>query len=150
MCQVAIIMSVYKNDKLEYLKESLNSLYEQTTKADIFIQEDGKLPEELETYIDNELEVENICYLGKRDENLGLASSLNELLRMLIPKYKYIVRMDADDISVPTRVEKQVAFLEKNRDIQALGGWIEEFNIDINQKQIVRYGEYHDELKRNL
>lgn len=143
-------MSVYKNDKLIFLKEALESLYNQTQKVDIFIQKDGRLPKELESYLDIEFREKRIKYLGKRDKNLGLSTSLNELLQIVLPKYTYIVRMDADDISVPTRVEKQVAFLEKNRDIQALGGWIEEFNMDTGETQIVKYGEYHDELKRNL
>ncbi|RUM67352.1 MAG: hypothetical protein DSZ05_02770 [Sulfurospirillum sp.] len=71
-------------------------------------------------------------------------------MQMVLPKYSYIVRMDADDISVPARIEKQVGFLENNPDIQAVGGWIEEFNVDTGEKQIVRYGEFHEELKQNL
>lgn len=147
---IAVIMSVYKNDKLPYLKEALQSLYNQTKKADIFIQQDGKLSKELEKYLDSEFEKKKIAYLGKRDENSGLSTSLNELLEMVLPTYEYIVRMDADDISVSDRVEKQVAFLEKHPDIQALGGWIEEFNTDTGEKQIIRYGKSHEELKQNL
>jgi hypothetical protein len=143
-------MSVYKNDKLNELKESLESLYNQTKKADIFIQQDGKLPKELESFLDNELKGRKIVYLGKRDKNLGLAFSLNELLDVVKEKYTYIVRMDADDISVDDRIEKQVDFLGKNIDIKAVGSWIEEFNIDTNKRQIIRYGEFHEELKRNL
>ncbi len=147
---IAIIMSVYKNDKLPYLKEALESLYNQTKKADIFIQQDGILPKELESYLDSEYEKRNIAYLGKSEQNRGLAVSLNALLEVVLPKYEYIIRMDADDISVPKRIEKQVSFLESHKDIDAVGGWIEEFNIDSGESQIVRYGEYHDSLKQNL
>ncbi len=143
-------MSIYKNDKLPELKEALESLYNQSKKADIFLQLDGKVPYEIESYLDIQLAEKKIKYLGKRDENLGLSTSLNELLKIVLPVYTYIVRMDADDISVPTRVEKQVSLLELHPDIQALGGWIEEFNIDTDAKQIVQYGEYHDTLKQNL
>ncbi len=147
---IAVIMSVYKNDRLPYLKEALESLYNQTKKADIFIQQDGTLPRELESYLDSEYEKGNIAYLGKREQNSGLAASLNELLEVVLPEYAYIVRMDADDISVPERIEKQVEFLEMHKDIDAVGGWIEEFNIDSGESQIVRYGEHSEELKRNL
>jgi cellulose synthase/poly-beta-1,6-N-acetylglucosamine synthase-like glycosyltransferase len=150
MKNIAIIMSIYKNDKLPELKESLESLYNQTKKADIFLQLDGRVLVEIENYLDNEFEEKRVTYLGKRDENLGLSTSLNELLQIVLPYYTYIVRMDADDISVPKRIEKQISFLESHPDIQALGGWIEEFNIDTDEKQVVQYGEYHDSLKQNL
>ncbi len=150
MKKIATIMSVYKGDKLPFLKEALFSLYNQTKKSDIYIQLDGSIPKEIESFLDSELEDRKIKYLGKRDKNLGLSVSLNELLHIVLPKYSYIVRMDADDISVPTRIEKQILFLDSHLDIQAVGGWIEEFNIDTNEKQIVKYGEYHKELKQNL
>ena len=145
-----VIMSVYQNDALPALQEALESLYNQTCKADIFIQLDGKVSEEVEYFLDEALRQKKIAYLGKREENRGLAYSLNELLRLVLPKYTYIVRMDADDISVPDRIEKQVAFLETHPDVQAVGGWIEEFNVDTGERQIVRYGESHESLKANL
>ncbi len=148
--KISIILSVYKNDKLPELKEALESLYNQTLKADIFIQQDGALPSDIEEYLEEEFQSGRIAYLGKREENRGLSYSLNELLEIVLPRYTYIVRMDADDISVPTRIEKQVGFLEEHQDIVAVGGWIEEFNVDTGERQIVRYGEYHDELKQNL
>lgn len=150
MSRICVIMSVYKNDTLPELKESLESLYNQTKKADIFIQLDGKVPLDIESYLDTQLVEKKIQYLGKREKNLGLSTSLNELLELVLPYYMYIVRMDADDISVPTRIEKQVTFLDTHPDIQALGGWIEEFNVDTGERQIVRYGEYHDTLQQNL
>jgi len=150
MSKIATIMSVYKNDSLKELKEALNSLYNQTKKADIFIQLDGKVPADIEMFLDTQYHEKKIAYLGKREQNRGLAYSLNELLQIVLPRYSYIVRMDADDIAVPTRIDKQVNFLENNPDVQAVGGWIEEFNVDTEEKQIVRYGEYHDSLKQNL
>lgn len=150
MCKIAIIMAVYKNDNLSDLKEALESLYSQTKKADIHIQQDGELPLELESFLDTELEKRRISYLGKREENRGLAFSLNELLAVVFSKYRYIVRMDADDISVKDRIEKQVNFLEKNKEVDVVGGWIKEFNIDSNLTQIVSYGEQMNDIKRNL
>jgi GT2 family glycosyltransferase len=151
MNHTAIIMSVYKNDKLPYLKEALDSLYNQTKKADIFIQLDGRVPLEIERFLDEELERKKIAYLGKREQNIGLAGSLNELLEVVLAKgYPYIARMDADDISVPERIAKQVDFLDKHPEISAVGGWIEEFNVDTGERQIVQYGESHEALKQNL
>lgn len=143
-------MSVYRNDNLVYLQEALDSLYIQTYKADIFIQQDGEVPKEIDHFLASELEHDKLVYVGRRDANRGLAYSLNELLKKVSSEYEYIVRMDADDISLAERIEKQVSFLEKHPSIQAVGGWIEEFNIDTKETQIVRYGETHEELKSNL
>ena len=148
--KTAVIMSIYKNDSLVDLKEALESLYNQTKKADIYIQIDGKVPAEIEKFLDTQYREKKIVYLGKREQNRGLAYSLNELLRVVLPRYTYIVRMDADDISVKERIEKQVDFLQAHLDVQALGGWIEEFNVDTKERQIVRYGQTHEELKKNL
>ena len=150
MLKVAVIMAVYKNDNLTDLKEALESLYTQTRKADIHIQQDGELSLALESFLDKEFEEKKISYLGKRIENKGLAYSLNELLTLVLPHYEYIVRMDADDISVKDRIEKQVNFLEKNRGVDVVGGWIKEFNIDSNATQVVIYGEKMSDIKRNL
>ncbi|HIP13596.1 MAG TPA: glycosyltransferase [Arcobacter sp.] len=150
MKKIATIMSVYKDDKLSFLKEALSSLYNQTEKSDIYIQLDGSVSEEIESFLNSGLADGKIKYLGKRDKNLGLSVSLNELLQIVLPKYTYIVRMDADDISEETRIEKQVSFLESHHDIDAVGGWIEEFNMDTDERQVVRYGEYHDALKQNI
>jgi len=147
---IAVIMAVYRNDKLDYLKDALESLYNQTLKADIFIQVDGEIPLELSNYLNQELMNGHLTFLGMHDTNIGLAGSLNELLQIVLLKYTYIVRMDADDISVHSRIEKQVQFLENHKNIHALGGWIEEFNMDTNQVQTITYGEKNDVLKSNL
>ncbi|MCG8411684.1 MAG: glycosyltransferase, partial [Bacteroidales bacterium] len=62
-------------------------------------------------------------------ENLGLAKSLNQLLdKVLNGDYEYIARMDADDISFATRLERQVQFLETNIETDCLGTWAIEIN----------------------
>ena len=65
---------------------------------------------------------ERIKYL-KNEENLKLINSLNQGLK--IAKGKYIARMDADDICLPMRIEKQVAFMESNPDIGISGSQLE-------------------------
>ena len=62
------------------------------------------------------------------EENIGLTRSLNKGIELA--KGKYIARMDADDISLPERLEKQVQFLEENNHIVVLGSWF--YGIDEN------------------
>lgn len=64
--------------------------------------------------------------LIKNKRNLGLAASLNKALK--IAKGDYIARMDADDISYPTRLDTQLKFLQRNRDVDLCGSWVSLIN----------------------
>ena len=139
-------MSVYKNDKLDYVKEALDSLYAQTKNVDIFIQQDGKISNILESYLMEELSSKKIAYLGKREENRGLAYSLNKLISKIDNRYEYIARMDADDISITNRIELQYNFMENNKNIDVVGGYIEEFATDIVYKKVVKYPLRHEKM----
>ena len=57
--------------------------------------------------------------LMKNEVNLGIVRTLNILVKHA--HGKYIARMDADDISLPKRIKKQVAYLEKHKDIVVIG-----------------------------
>jgi glycosyltransferase involved in cell wall biosynthesis len=56
-------------------------------------------------------------------ENRGLGTTLNELFRN--SRTEYVARMDADDISEPHRLEKQIAFLRDHEDLVMLGTGID-------------------------
>ena len=112
---VSVVMSVYNGDA--YLKEAINSILNQTfTNFEFIIINDGSSDNSLsiiQSYTDKRLVcIDNI-------ENKGLIYSLNKGFK--IAKGKYIARMDADDISLPERFEKQVAFLESHLSIGVLG-----------------------------
>jgi len=142
-----VIMSIYKNDKLENVKEALDSLYNQTLKADIFIKIDGNVDKDLESFLKNQYQIGRIKYLDKIKENKGLAVSLNELIKEVLNRnYKYIFRMDADDISNVDRFKKQIEFMERNRDIDICGTFIEEFGEGVEYKKIVKYPLTHQKM----
>lgn len=93
----------------KYLKTSIDSILSQTFKDFEFIIVDDNSS-------DNTLKIIN-KYKDKRiklvkGENKGIAAALN--LGIKIAKGKYIARMDADDISLPKRFEKQIDFMDKN------------------------------------
>lgn len=52
-------------------------------------------------------------------ENRGLVATLNE--GVALAKGRYLARMDADDISLTRRIEKQVGYLNENHDIDVVG-----------------------------
>ena len=150
MSKIAVVMSVYAGDNLVYLKSALRSLYGQEMSADIFIQMDGPVDDEVSRLLFAEFESGRIEHIGLSEENEGLAKSLNTLLKtvMLRREYEYIARMDADDISLPFRFRKQYDFMQNNRDVDVVGGYIEEFSEDLDYSKIVHYPTTHKEMYR--
>lgn len=112
---VTVIMSVYDGEK--YLCEAINSILNQTFKDfEFLIINDGstdRTAEILQSYHDPRIKTIN------NPENRGIPKSRNSGMR--IAKGKYIAVMDADDISLPRRLEKEVAFLDQNRNIGLVG-----------------------------
>jgi len=143
---IAVIMSVYAGDNLIFLKESLNSLYKQTKRADIYIWLDGQIGLEMKNFLYTELEIKNIIFIGESEKNLGLACSLNSLLKVVLEKYEYIARMDADDISISNRFEKQFLFMQEHKNVDVVGGCIEEFSLELDYRKKVCYPLTHDDM----
>ena len=127
-----VLMSVYYNEKKENLILAIDSLLNQTLAPNqIVIVEDGKLPDDLYNCLEEYSKKHKIIHLIKLDENQGLGNALNEGLKHC--KYDYVARMDADDISVENRFEKQISFLENNPEVDVLGGQIMEFDDKTNK-----------------
>lgn len=112
--KVSVIMSVYNGGK--YLRGAIDSILNQTFKDfEFIIVNDGSTDnteEILNTYSDKRLKIIT-------QEKMGLAKSLNKAIK--ISKGKYIARMDADDLSLPKRLELQVAFLDKHKNVGLIG-----------------------------
>ena len=120
--KLSVIMSTYK-EPLAYLKQSIESILNQIFRDFEFIITNDN-PSNLEairllkSYADNDKRIKLVF----NEKNTGLTKSLNKSL--VLCKGEYIARMDADDISHPTRFEKQVNFLDKNQDIVLCGSWV--------------------------
>lgn len=112
---VSVLMPAY--NAVEHIREAIDSILEQTfTDFEFLIIDDGSTDNTIEVikeYSDPRIK------LIHNDKNQGLIYSLNYGLD--IAQGKYIARMDADDIALNTRFEKQVDFLENNPDISILG-----------------------------
>ena len=130
MNKLAVIMSLYKSDVLEYVKLATESILNQSfSDFDFYIQYDGYVSQEVDAYLSS-LKDERI-HIFRRNENKGLAYSLNELLERIMPLgYDYIARMDADDISMPDRFEKQITYMDTHPYIDCVGTWAIEIKSD--------------------
>jgi glycosyltransferase involved in cell wall biosynthesis len=129
MSDLAVIMSVYRKDKLKYVCESIQSILKQTyTDFDYYIVLDGPVKPEIYNYISTI--GDRRIKLFRRDENEGIAVALNYLLTIILsnPGYAFIARMDADDISCISRLLIQRVFLLNNPDISCLGCWYQEID----------------------
>ena len=147
MNKIAIVISIYKNVILSQLSTMLESLFQQTIKGDIFIKVDGDIPEEIKKYLESNRN--KITYIDYRKENKGIPISYNELFEeVLKSSYEYIARMDADDIMMMNRLELQYRFMQNNKDIDVVGGFIEEFGDNFAYSKIVKYPLSHDKMFR--
>ena len=119
---ISIIMSVYNTEK-EFLKEAINSILNQTyADFEFIIINDFSNQETLDylkSFNDSRIIIIN------NPTNLGLTKSLNIALKQA--KGKYIARMDSDDVSLPTRLEKQYNFMESHPEYAVIGCNFEEY-----------------------
>lgn len=123
----SVLMSVYAKEKPEYLRESLDSILDQTVMpTEIVIVKDGPLTEELDAVIASYEEKHPDLYtLVPLPENRGLGLALRE--GMLHCNHELVARMDSDDICRKDRFEKQLAAFEADPTLDVVGSYILEF-----------------------
>jgi glycosyltransferase involved in cell wall biosynthesis len=149
-----LAMAVYAGDKLVWVKEAISSLVCQTYEHHIVvIVIDGDVSDEVLTYLlDISRLLDNIL-LVRGDKNRGLSACMNFAVDWTISNVKtakYFFRMDADDISDPQRLEKQIAFLEKHPKISILGSGLYEVNEQGKNVGQRKLPQRHSEIVRFL
>lgn len=145
---VSVLMSVYQNEKPEWLDQALKSVWTSQTKkpSEIILVKDGLLTDALDTVIERwQSKIGNILIVLNNSVNLGLTKSLNIGLNVVTSEY--IARMDSDDIAHPMRLEWQEKFLEEHTDIAVVGGRIQEFNEEMECLGIRSFPLTSDEIR---
>ena len=144
-----VLISLYNKENPQFLRECLESLKNQTLPAtEIVMVYDGTITSELE-----EVVAQFITFLPikiiRLPQNVGLGKALNEGLKHC--SYNWVFRMDSDDICLPNRFEKQVAFITQHPNVVLLSGYIAEFKDDKNTIHLPRqylpftYGRIYNE-----
>ena len=125
-------MSVYINEKKDYLFAAMQSILNQTIKTDDFILVcDGPLTPELDTTIyEMERLYPEILHVIRLEKNGGLGNALNIGIKKC--KNELVARMDSDDISRPDRCEKQLRVFMEHPEISICSGIVEEFTNSID------------------
>ena len=119
--RVTVLMPVY--NAASYVAAAMESILSQTYRDfEFLIIDDGSTDQS--TQIISACDDPRIRF-HTNDQNLGITRTLNKGLDLA--RGEYIVRMDADDISLPKRLERQVAFMDSNPDVGVCGTWFETF-----------------------
>lgn len=132
-----VLMPVYNGEK--YLREAIDSILNQTlTDFEFLIIDDGSK--------DNSVQIINSyndarIRLVRNETNLGISKTLNRGIEMA--SSEFIARMDADDISYPTRLQKQYDYLIKNPDCALLSTWAKMIT---EQNEHIRTEQYRSRL----
>ena len=124
---ISVIMSTYKEDE-RLLRESIESILNQTYRdLEYIIILDYPDNDVHKSVIEEYAFKDNRIHFYINEKNMGLTDSLNRGLSLC--HGEYIARMDADDISLPNRLERQMKYLEKNH-YDLIGGITEMINED--------------------
>ncbi len=135
---ISVIMPVYNAEK--YLLEAIQSILSQTySNFELLILNDGST--DASASIALTFAEDRRVQLIDRKENWGLVRTLNDGL--MRAKGEFIARMDADDIALPHRFQKQIELMMSNSRIGICGTWFQY----INRDTVIRLPTRHDDIK---
>lgn len=146
--QFSVCMCVYGKDNPEWFETAVNSVLNQTVVPDeVVLVVDGPVPETLDTVIKKFEQIP--CFKSVRlPVNMGHGEARRVGLEQC--SHELVALMDADDISVEDRFEKQLAVFEENWETALVGGQIAEFiedpemtvgirNVPLEDREIKEY-----------
>lgn len=129
MIKYSVLTTLYVKDNPDYLKQSIDSMLRQTVPpSEYVVVKDGPLTEELDNILQEYSTNNPIFKIVSLDVNSGLGVACMKGVEACTNEY--IARLDADDLSLPTRCEKELDVLEKEKDLAVVGSDIYEFEVD--------------------
>ncbi|EGV42937.2 glycosyltransferase family 2 protein [Bizionia argentinensis JUB59] len=137
---LTVIMPVYNGEK--FLKESIDSVLNQTfTEFSLLVLNDNSTDSTAEILKNYKRQDSRISVITKT-KNEGPANLRNEGIQ--IAKTDLIALLDADDIALPTRFEKQLKYLNAHPEVGVCGTWFSFFG---NRKEkVVKHEVSHEAL----
>lgn len=132
---VSVVMPTYNSSK--YIRQAIDSIINQTFSNWELLVMDGHSKDGTVEII-KEYETKDDRIKLVLDEGKGIGAALNQGCKLA--KGKYIARMDADDISMPERFEKEINFLRKNEQYSAVS--CASIHIDENGDEMGRVFPY--------
>ncbi len=121
MVKVSALLCTY-NTPEPYLREAIESVLTQTfPDFELIVLDDGSTTVDVERVVKSYSDDRIRFY--KNEENLGISETRNKLVDLANGEYLAVI--DHDDVSLPRRFEKQVAYLDANPDTGVVGGQAE-------------------------
>lgn len=121
---VSVIIPVYNAE--DYLAEAIESILGQTYKNTEIIIIDDKSTDNSAQIVSRFAQKDERIKFVKNKTNLGIGDNRSKGIDLA--KGEYICWQDADDISLPDRIEKQVEILQTNPKVGVVGGWLQFFS----------------------
>lgn len=144
--RVSVLMPAYNAER--YVSEAIESMLDQSfPDFELVVVDDGSTDgtgEIVERFADRDPRVR----LVRCEENGGIARALNRGLDAA--RGEYIVRMDSDDWSYPYRLERQVAFMDANPEVDVSGSAIEVCDRALRPLNVRRYRTTDQELRERV
>jgi len=142
--KITVLMSVFNGEK--FLKEAIESILHQTyDNFEFMIINDGSIDSSkniILSYSDQRIRLVN------NGKNIGLIASLNN--GFALARGEYIARQDADDISALNRLEEQINFFEKNKNIGLVGTNFIKINEIGEEVQRMQLPQKSEDLRKEL
>lgn len=129
MDKISVVLAS-KDPNRKVIQRAVQSILQQThTNLEVLIVDDGSLDSKRKIFDDLADEDERVKIIHNQT-NQGLAYSLNKGIKAATAEY--IARMDDDDISLPTRLEKQLHYLKSHRNVGFVGSTAIKFGVTNN------------------
>ncbi len=142
MPKVSVLLPIY-NTPSQYLRECIDSILAQTFKDfELIVINDASTDQDVEKIIKSYNDPRIRYYLNEK--NLGISETRNKLIDLA--QGEYLAVHDHDDVSLPERFEKQVAYLEKHSDVGVLGT----AHIEIPKNKIVHHPLTNEAIEEQL
>ncbi|MDE2637886.1 MAG: glycosyltransferase family 2 protein [Chloroflexota bacterium] len=136
---VSVVMPVYNGET--YLAEAIESILTQTHSDLELIVIDDCSADGTAAIIRDYLNRDERVRLVRNDRNQGMPSARNS--GIAVSRGEFIATMDCDDVSLPQRLEKQVAFLQANPDIGVVGLCLQNTAADLSERQFYSVPQQH-------
>ena len=139
--KASVLVPIYRTQEA-YLRAAIESILNQTfLDFELVLLDD--CPDDSREDVVRSYDDPRIVYL-KNDRNLGITPSRNRLIDLA--KGEYLAIFDHDDISLPTRLERQVAYLDAHPEVGVVSCWPGA----IGSRRVVRNPEYDEDIRVSL
>lgn len=136
-------MPLYNAER--YVEEAVRSVLGQTySDLELIVIDDGST--DASARIVGDIADPRIRLITKR--NAGIAAALND--GVALAQGEFIARMDADDIAMPERLAKQVAFMDAHPEVGLLGTWAEIVDADGKRVGAFEHPTAHARIHHDL